>query len=109
MLAPFVLRNLSPRVERPGGFFLRHLDLAFIMQAPILAHLAGLGHLAHGLKGAAFLPAGALAIIIFFPFIMGVLQLAFPSPQAFIDSTVGVFGSFFTGQLLFHTGHPGTE
>jgi hypothetical protein len=43
------------------------------MQAPILAHLAGFGHLAHGLKGAAFLPAGALAIIIiFFPYIMGI-------------------------------------
>jgi hypothetical protein len=37
------------------------------------------------------------------------LQLAFPSPQAFVDSTVRVVGSFFTGQLLLHAGHPGTE
>jgi hypothetical protein len=62
---------LTPELKGPGAFF-RHLALDFIMQAPILAHLAGLGHLAQGLKGAAFLPAGALAIIIFLPYIMGI-------------------------------------
>jgi hypothetical protein len=83
------------------------------MHLPAALHLAGLLQAAQGLKGAAFLPAdfaGALAIIIF-PYIIKISSwgLAFPRTQRFVDATVGVVGSFFTGQLLFHTGHPGTE
>jgi hypothetical protein len=44
--------------------------LAFIMHLPMAEHLALLGQPEHGLKGAAFLPAGALAIGIFFPYII---------------------------------------
>jgi hypothetical protein len=65
------------------------------MQVPILAHLAGLGHLAHGLKGAAFLPAGALAIIIFLPFIMGISSWGLAELRGFCSYLFGLSYKLF--------------
>jgi len=108
MSVPLVLRNLYPRAERPGGFF---SSLGFGLQHAS-AHLGALGWvgaLGTGLEGSSFFACGFGRGHHLFAVHHGNLQLAFPSPQAFVDSTVRVVGSFFTGQLLLHAGHPGTE
>jgi hypothetical protein len=68
MAGSFVVDELAPGLNT-GGFF---YFLPLARQVPALAHLAGVGQPLQGLKGAAFLPAGALAIIIFLPYIMGI-------------------------------------
>ena len=107
MSVPFVLRNLDPRAAKPGGFFSSLLGFGHAS-----THLGALGWvrtLGTWLEGSSFFACGGLGHHHLFTVHHGNLQLAFPSPQAFVDSTVRVVGSFFTGQLLLHAGHPGTE
>jgi hypothetical protein len=62
-----VVEKTNPRRKNRGFFY---LALAF-MHLPMALHLALLGQPAHGLKGAAFLPAVFLAgAIIIFPYIV---------------------------------------
>ena len=61
------LKRRTPGVTT-GGFF---YFLPLAKHLPTAAHLPGILQPAHGLKGAAFLPAGlAGAIIIFLPYII---------------------------------------
>ena len=82
-----------------------YLALAFIAHAPILAHLAGVGQPLQGLKGAAFLPAGALAIIIFFPYIMGILQLGVNGTSRFLQLSFWVALQTVSPQLCQRVSH----
>jgi hypothetical protein len=60
-----VVEKTNPRRKNRGFFYLDFMHL------PMALHLALLGQPAHGLKGAAFLPAVFLAgAIIIFPYII---------------------------------------
>jgi hypothetical protein len=108
MSVPLVLRNFDPRAEKPGGFF-SSLGFGLHHASAHLGALGWVGALGTWLEGGSFFACGGLGHHHLFTVHHGNLQLAFPSPQAFVDSTVRVVGSFFTGQLLLHAGHPGTE
>jgi hypothetical protein len=71
-------------------------------QTPALAHLAGVGQPLQGLKGAAFLPAGA---IIFLPYIMGISSWGVSGTSRFLQLSFWVELQTVCPQLCQHVSH----
>jgi hypothetical protein len=65
-------------------------------QTPAFAHLAGLGQPLQGLKGAAFLPAGA---IIFLPYIMRISSWGLAELRGFCSYLFGLSYKLFALRL----------
>jgi hypothetical protein len=102
---PLWLKTSPPSCKARGLFSL----LGFGEAGACFGALGWVGAALAGLEGCSFFACGFGRGHHLFTVHHGNLQLAFPSPQAFVDPTVGVFGSFFTGQLLLHALHASAE